>query len=174
MTMEEINKIFPPDYAGVAQISDLRLALTYLMSTNELGGIEFYEVLTLTEMYNLQDLNQGDICKVEDTGGGISKTYIYDQDQWKLLVEPVTGGGSGPVYNKATEIFNITSTDEAYQEVALQQTPTPFEHLFVYLNGVLLAEGPGNDFTISGNVIQFEADVITEDDQVQVKYAYLP
>jgi len=38
MTKEEIDLIFPPSLAGLAQISDLRVLLSKLSSNDQLGG----------------------------------------------------------------------------------------------------------------------------------------
>jgi len=169
MTMEEINKLFPPEYGGPAQISDLRLALTYLNNYGELGGIEFHEVQTIADMQAL-DADQGDVCKVANDGSGQPQTYIYDNTQWKILVEPRTSGGTQ--YTKTTEVFEIDSTDEAFQEIALNQTPTKFDHIFVILNGIILTEGSIYDFELVGNMIYFKDNHLTAGDLLAVKYSY--
>jgi hypothetical protein len=91
VTREEIDKLFPPTYGGNAQISDLRLMLTHLVDKNELGGIDFNEVPDIPARDNL-DASEGDLCKVQDSGSGDPQTYIYDGNQWQILVDNSGGG----------------------------------------------------------------------------------
>jgi hypothetical protein len=101
---------------------------------------------------------------------GQPETYIWDDDQWKILVL-VPAGGGGTSYPKTTEEFIVSDVQEQYQEIDLLKTPTPYEHIFVFLNGLVISK---DDFTVVGNSIQFVADFIQEDDSVIVKYAYNP
>jgi len=169
LTPEEIYTIFPNEYGGNAQISDLRLLLSKLVK----GGVfesatEFNRVNTLSDMQNLE-ATQGDICLVEHGTLNEPETYIYDNDQWKIMVIVNTGGGSS--YQKLTEQFLVSQLDEDYQELTLQQSPVLSEHIFVFLNGILLKEGSSEEFTITGNTIYFN-NVILNGDEVTVKYSY--
>jgi hypothetical protein len=171
MTREEIDKLFPPGFGGNAQISDLRLILTYLSgSGSAFGGIDFHVVADIPERDQLTGLSQGDICRVNVNNLGQPETYIWDDDQWKILVLVPTSGG-GTSYPKLTEEFIVDDTQEQYQEINLINTPTPYEHIFVFLNGLLVSR---DDYNIVGNSIQFVVDFIEEDDSVIVKYSYQP
>jgi hypothetical protein len=171
MTREEINKIFPPSYGGNAQISDLRLILSHLViDGNTFGGIDFYDVNSISDRDQLQDLKQGDICLVRHNQLNEPETFIWDEDQWKVMVLIPSGGGGGTNYTKATEEFQIGPTEEAYQEIILSQTPTLYEHIFVFLNGLLVSK---DDFNVVGNTIEFIADYIADGDLVIVKYGYI-
>ena len=170
MTIEEINKIFPPSYGGNAQISDLRLLLTKINTIADFDGIQFYEVQTIPDR-NALEVQQGDICKVFNVAGQ-TITYIYDDDAWKVLVEG-TGGGGGPgTYHQITENFTVGSLDEQQQEIILQESPNLTQHLFVYLNGMYLMLGVNYDYTVSNNIIQFNGNVITQGDNLCVKYSF--
>jgi len=78
MTLSEIDKIFPPNYGGNAQISDLRLALTKFTLN---GSYEIYEVDTIAERDALT-ANQGDVCKVIES----NEVYVFDNRRWITLV----------------------------------------------------------------------------------------
>jgi len=172
MTREEIDAIFPPEYGGNAQISDLRLLLSKLSGYGVFeSAVEFNRVQTLTEMGQLQS-TQGDICLVEHNNVNEPETYIYDENQWKVMVI-VNASGGGVNHPKMTEQFIINSIDEAYQEISLINPPTLTDHLFVFLNGILLMEGSQNEFTVTGNTINFSTDTIFTDDTVVVKYSYI-
>jgi hypothetical protein len=171
MTREEIDKIFPPGYGGNAQMSDLLLILTYLASSGSaFGGIDFFEVATISDRDHLQGVDQGDICRVSTNNAGQPETYIWDDEQWKILVLVPSGGG-GTSYPKLTEEFIVSDVQEQYQEINLINTPTPYEHIFVFLNGLIISK---DDYTVVGNSVQFVADFIEEDDSVIVKYSYQP
>jgi hypothetical protein len=172
MTNEEIDAIFPPELGGNAQISDLRLILTYLAASGSaFGGINFYDVNSIPDRDQLQDLSQGDICLVRHNQLNEPETFIWDDEQWKVMVLIPAGGGGGTTYNKITEEFQIGPTEEAYQEVILTQTPTLYEHIFVFLNGLLVSK---DDFHVVGNTIEFVSDYIADGDFVVVKYGYVP
>ena len=172
MTKEEIDKLFPSSYGGNAQISDLRLILTYLsQSGSGFGGIDFYEVNTIPERDQLQDLSQGDICRVAINSSGNPETYIWDEDQWKVLVLVPASGGGGTTYVPLTEEFQITNLEEQYQEINLTKQPTIYEHNFVFLNGLLVSK---DDYVIMGNSVQFVPDSILEGDNIIIKYSYVP
>ena len=171
MTPEEIDNIFPASYGGNAQISDLRLLLSKLVYNGVFeGGIEFNRVQTIQEMNQLE-ATQGDICLVEHNALNNPETYIWDDNQWKVMVVVNGSGGSLP---KITEKFIVSATDAAYQEISLINPPVLSEHLFVFLNGILLREGSGEEYTVIGNTINFEEDVIYTGDSVVVKYSYNP
>jgi len=170
MTMEEINKIFPPEYGGNAQISDLRLILRYIESISDFNGIEFYTVPNMAELYAL-DPESGDIAKVLNIGDGTSRTFIYDKDHWAIMVESSGGGGGpSPTFMQTTEKFNVSSVDEQAQDMALLNTPNTSQHLFVFLNGMYLTMGI--DYTLTSNVIQFTGAHITAGDILTIKYSY--
>jgi len=172
MTREEIDKLFPASYGGNAQISDLRLILTYLsQSGSGFGGIDFYETNTIPERDQLSDLSQGDICRVALNNSGNPETYIWDDEQWKVLVLVPSSGGGGTTYVPLTEEFLITDLEEQYQEITLLKTPTIYEHIFVFLNGLLVSK---DDFTVTSNSIQFTSGFILENDTIIVKYSYQP
>jgi len=171
MTAEEIDAIFPPNLAGLAQISDLRLLLSRLALGEYLGGGGFFEVLDIPEMEALEDIRQGDICLVALNNIGQPETFIYSEDQWKTMVIVPIGGGGGTSYVKLSEEFTIVALDVVFQEIALVQTPTIYEHMFVFLNGMLLSK---DEYNVVGNTIQFIADTIYINDTVVVKYSYQP
>jgi hypothetical protein len=172
LTLDRINEMFPPSYGGNAQISDLRLALMELLENNIINdGIEFHEVATIPDRDQLQNIEQGDICKVAFNNSGNPETFIYDEDQWKTLVIVPTSGGGGTTYVKVTEEFAVGQIEEQYQEINLAKTPVIYEHIFVFLNGLLTSK---DDFTVVGNSIQFVADFLIEGDSVIVKYGYQP
>jgi len=172
MTPEEIDTIFPPEYGGNAQISDLRLLLSKLATGGIFeSSIDFNRVITLADMQSLP-ATQGDICLVEHGSQNEPETYIYDDDIWKLMVI-IDASNGGASYPKLTEQFEITPLDETYQEVNLQKPPTLNDHLFVFLNGILLKEGSQEEFTVLGNTINFAPDTIYAGDTVVVKYSYI-
>jgi len=117
------------------------------------------------------DASQGDISKVQFNLQGNPETFIYNNNTWKTLVEVPSGLG-GTNYTKRTEVFEITQLEEDFQEIHLLQIPTLFDHLFVYVNGLLIIEGASSEFTRIGNAIQFSNGVIYKDDIIQVKYSY--
>jgi len=92
MTRAEIDQIFPPNYGGNAQISDLRLALTHFTTS---GSYEFTVVDTLAERNTIQ-ANNGDMCQVTDTG----ETYIWKVDSWISISD---GSGQLSQLEKITE-----------------------------------------------------------------------
>ncbi len=165
MTREEIDLIFPPSYGGIAQVSDLRLLLSKLSLDDSLGGIDYYEVNTLEERDELENVKDASICKVI----GIN-TYIYDVDTWKILVEN-TGGG-GPTGIKVTENFTVSTIDEMNQYKELLYIPNSQDHIFVFLNGMYLMLGSAFDYTISNNRIYF-SNPITAGDNLSIKYSRL-
>jgi hypothetical protein len=131
-----------------------------------------FQVNTIPDRDQLQDINQGDICLVLHNQLNEPETFIWDNDQWKTLVMiPTSGGGGGSNYTKVTEEFQIGPTEEAFQEISLSQTPTLYEHIFVFLNGLLVSK---DDFNLVGNTIEFIADYIADGDFVAVKYSYVP
>ena len=173
MRMEEINELFPPSYGGVAQISDLRLALTRLVTTNEINGIQFYEVADIAERDAI-DAENADICKVHDSdGNGNPQTYIYWDDHWIVLVEN-TGGGGGPAPSgtQTTEKFTVSIQQEQDQKITLQHYPNQNFHIFVFLNGMYMTMGNDADYTISGQDLLFNGNILTTDDRLTVKYTY--
>jgi hypothetical protein len=91
VTREEINNLFPPSYGGNAQISDLRLMLTYLNNNDEMGD-KVFDVPDIPTRDTLE-ANEGDICKVQNNEFGNPQTYIFDGNRWQILVEN-TGGGA--------------------------------------------------------------------------------
>jgi hypothetical protein len=172
MTREEINEMFPPSYSGNAQISDIRLALTYLVKEDgPLSGIEFHEVATLNDMYLIQELGNGDLCKVADIGNGASQTYIWDVDAWKVLVESSSGGG-GNNYIKTTQNFTITATQAGNEEIDLDYIPVGSQHISVYVNGMYQMQGTNYDWTLSGSTVKFIPERISAGDHVAVKYSH--
>ena len=174
MTRDEIDIIFPPGFSGIAQISDLRLLLSKLANSDQLGGIEFYEVQDISERDQLE-AQDGDISKVALNNQGKPETYIMSNSSWKILVEIPVGGGSGPgtQYVKLSQNFDISQLDEDFQELALSQIPTIYDHIFVIINGMIQMEGPQRDFTRVGNLIHFSPGSIIMGDSVQIKYSYI-
>ncbi len=164
MTREEIDLLFPPEHGGNAQISDLRLLLTRLVSTDAIGGITFTEVATIAERDALE-AEDADICKVQN-----DNTYIWD-GIWKVLVEN-TGGGGSPSGNVTTEKRLISTLNEQHQYMELIHIPNTQEHIFVFLNGMYLMLGTSYDYTISNNRIIFSGCRITAGDHLAVKYNY--
>ncbi len=174
MTKDEINTMFPPSYGGNAQISDIRLALTYLVKEDgPLGSVEFFEVATYPDMVGLVDVKESDLCKVLDIGNGTSQTYIWDDGLWKILVESTGGGGPPPpAYDNTTENFVVTSTQAQNFEVALGQIPSGTEHIFVFLNGMYMMQGGSFDWVLIGQNIQFNPNILTQGDNLAIKYSY--
>jgi len=173
MTMEELHKLFPPEKRGSATISDVRLILTHLQDVGILTGIQFFEVQTIQEMYDIPNATQGDICKVADVGNGSSRTYIYDETEWKVLVEGGSGGGGpGPSLIKQTEKFIVNGTQYLNQEIDLTRIPDTSDHIFVFQNGLYLTMGTDFDYTLVGNTIVFNGDILEQGDIVTVKYSY--
>jgi len=166
MTREEINLLFPPSYGGNAQISDLRLALTHLVSEGALG-LEFFSVPDIATRDNL-DPDPGDICRVLDFNGEPA-TFIFTNDGWQLLL--VGDGNVSSVYPKWTDLFLINMTSEMNRTVNLTEDIVNHEHVFVFLNGLLCKE---EEYSINfeDNKIIFEGDTILKGDEVQVKYSY--
>jgi hypothetical protein len=172
MTQHEIDNLFPPSYAGVAQISDLRLALTHLAATNEIGGIHFYEVETLEERDNIEAEN-GDICKVQEDENNKPQTYIYWEGLWIILVENAGNDGTPtPTGTQVTEKFVIDTIQDTAQRVTLQHRPDQDFHIFVFLNGLYLTMGSSFDYTLSGQDLVFYGGILTKDDILTVKYTY--
>lgn len=171
MTREEIERIFDDDAYGNAQMSDLRIILTYISSFADLNSIHFFEVQTLIERNQL-DVDQGDICKVNNVSGtGASRTYIYNEGVWRLLVDNTGSGGGGGTLLEVTENFTVGSLDAQLQEIDLQDVPDFTGHLFVFLNGMYLMMGVNYDYTTSNNTIKFEGATITQGDNLAVKYS---
>ena len=171
MTREEIDKIFPPGFSGLAQISDLRLLLSKLSDDDQLGDIVFFEVDTIQDRDEL-NAQDGDIAKVAVNNLGNPETYIMS-GTWKVLVEIPVGGG-GPQYVRTSKNFVVTQLEEDFQEISLTFTPTDYEHIFVYVNGLIQAQGTNLDFNRVGNIIQFSPGTITLGDNIQIKYSYIP
>jgi len=73
---------------------------------------------------------------------------------------------------RITERFDIANIDVTNGYIDILNTPASNEHLFVYLNGMLLDEDASGDFTISTNRITFSAGVIEANDKIIVKYSY--
>lgn len=174
MTWDEIDTIFPSSYSGNAQISDLRLLLSKLITSEYLGKIDFYEVQNLSERDALP-AKHSDICKVFDTGAGETITYIYkgSENQWVVLVENTgTGGLPGTTNPQRTENFTISTLNQQDQSVTLLNTPRTSEHFMVFLNGMYLMLGGEYDYSLVSNTIVFTGTQITADDNLAVKYSY--
>ena len=73
---------------------------------------------------------------------------------------------------RTTERFELTNTDVTNGYIDITNTPAANEHLFVYLNGLLLDESSSGDFTINDKRITFTSGVIEAGDKVIVKYSY--
>jgi len=170
MTTEEINELFPPTYGGVAQISDLRLALSKLASNHELGGVEFNEVSNIHER-DLLNPKDGHLCKVRNSDGtGNSQTYIYWEGFWIALTN--TMESSSQIKTQRTERFVINTFQEQEQKITLEYKPDINYHLFVFLNGVYQTMGANFDYILSDKDLIFNGGILTYNDLLIVKYTY--
>lgn len=168
MTYKDIDLIFPPDYSSNAQISDLRLLLSALIRTGEIGKSEFNVVATISDRNNLTPA-QGDMCRVVSNNIGQQETYIFDDNLWQTLVK---GGGSGGAnYTEVTQNVVVSFAQESLQQIDLSNIPDPSKHLMVYLNGMLLMLGTTLDYTIISNTIGFN-NPIEAGDHVSILYSY--
>jgi len=100
-----------------------------------------------------------------------------------LLLKPnggIESDSSGLYVNTAstngivvTDKYIVNSTIITNTYIDLSQTPKTNEHLNVIYNGIILDDGTGNDYSISGTRITFDATfTLTINDKIIVKYKY--
>ena len=74
-------------------------------------------------------------------------------------------------YTKITDVFIADATTVTNGYVDTSQAPVTTEHIFVFLDGILMEEGAGNDYTISGQRVTF-IDPLYLDAKISVVYKY--
>jgi hypothetical protein len=93
--------------------------------------------------------------------GGITNTH------WQIKV----GSGSTNLH-PSNEKFVVNSTIIANGFVTLLHTPNILnEHIFVIINGLVMDEGVGEDYTLTNNILTIHYP-IEIDDKIIVKYKY--
>jgi len=152
------GQISQTDWTAVAGSTSLTAGAVYYLDPSTAGMITSTPTTTATEYVTVI--------------GRALTSQILDIEigQPILLSGNNSGGGSGFVY--ALETFIITSTQEAADAVQLTgDVPTDSE--FVFLNGVQLLEGVGDDYTFSGSptLLAFAANIIHENDILIIKYS---
>jgi hypothetical protein len=172
MTSQEIDEIFPPTYGGNAQISDLRLMLSKLVTNEYMSRITYTEVPDLISRDNLIP-KESDICKVIDAGGTNPEVYIWDINtkSW-TNIGTTPSQQAGAAARPLSEEFIANSSIVQSQQVIIQHIPRANEHLFIFLNGLYLSIGATADYTIIGNKITFVGNPIQLNDRIVIKYSY--
>ncbi|MBW2562200.1 MAG: hypothetical protein JRE40_15280 [Deltaproteobacteria bacterium] len=87
-----------------------------------------------------------------------------------LLSGNIAGGGNSFTYE--IETFIVTAGQETSETVQLAGT-VPINTEFVFLNGVQLLEGIGDDYTFANSptLLTFATSTITQGDIVIIKYS---
>jgi len=107
------------------------------------------------------------------TENALSTSDVSEKMIYKFEVDEVhEARGAGAEPTRTTERFELTNTDVINGYIDITNTPAVKEHLFVYLNGLLLDEDSSGDFTINDKRITFNDGVIEAGDKVIVKYSY--
>lgn len=116
------------------------------------------------------DLNDGDAAVVITQDGN---SYFYTLDATSGLAEsspdviaPDTNAGDKRwILAKRIHEWEETPSgvvDGVNTVFTLTKNPKPLNSLLLFLNGVKLREGAGNDYTLSGKTITFESGMIPE------------
>ena len=79
------------------------------------------------------------------------------------------GGGIAEALTLITDTFEVDAALVISRQVTASQTIIGGE--LVFLNGLLLTQGVGNDYTRSGNTMTFPTNYIEVGDRITLKYA---
>lgn len=85
----------------------------------------------------------------------------YPTYEWTASGTPPQPGAE--LVSRVEQVFNEVPSgviDGVNDTFTTEATPDPTYCCFLYLNGILLREGAGNDFVLSGNTITFQAGMI--------------
>jgi len=96
----------------------------------------------------------------------VLKVRAWDSNSEVII--PVSDITGSVVRNR--EIFDIPN-DVSGSTITLAFAPQQYSES-VILNGLVMAEGPSYDYTISGNVITFNGLVLTNSGHILVNYSY--
>lgn len=90
--------------------------------------------------------------------------YYWDGSAW------VSGGGT--TGTPQTDVFMVDATILANNYIDTTQTPNlSYDALSIYLNGILLDEDAGDDYTVSGTRVTFLIPIAVGD-KITAKYKF--
>lgn len=96
----------------------------------------------------------------------------YPTYQWTSTATPPQAGAV--LVSQLERIFNETPSgtiDGVNNTFTTDAVPNPVSCCLLYLNGMLLEEGSGKDYVVSGNTITFQAGAIPQTgDKLLVTY----
>ena len=95
----------------------------------------------------------------------VLKIRAWENNQEKVIpIADITG-----TINRAREVHEIA--DIVGDEITLSFVPLTYSDM-IYLNGMMLTEGADYDYTLTGNVVSFNAGVLTQTGHVLINYSY--
>jgi len=107
----------------------------------------------------------------------LQTTSVHPPSYYNLFVNASTGlmyaSNTGATGNTPhTDTYVLTATDISNNYVDLSNNPTSDNHNTVNLNGLVLFEGVGEDYTITTNRVSFTGVDLIVGDRLQIKYKY--